>query len=310
MSGIAILCSGQGGQDPGMFDLFATEPAADPVFAAAANALGGQDPRDVARRGGDAIHRNDIAQILCCTQALGAWAAVGPGTPRPMIVAGYSAGEVPAWSVAGVIDTASAFDLVAQRAALMDADTHEASGLAAIVGVPWAAIEALCRAHQLDVAIINGPAHFIIGGRRAHLEPACEAARLQGASRAVLLPVTVAAHTLALRQAATRFAEALRARIAADIPLQRGIRLVSGIDGNTVRDMRTGLDKLAGQICTPIDWAACMDTCRAALPDRILELGPGSALARMMIEFAPNLEVRSIADFRTLDGVRDWLLAK
>ncbi|RWE02359.1 MAG: acyl transferase, partial [Mesorhizobium sp.] len=57
MSGIAILCSGQGKQSAAMFDLVASEPTAAPVFALAAAALGGRDPRDLAHQGGDIIHR-------------------------------------------------------------------------------------------------------------------------------------------------------------------------------------------------------------------------------------------------------------
>ena len=41
---VAILCSGQGGQHPAMFNLVANCPEAEPVFAAAAAVLG-QDPR-------------------------------------------------------------------------------------------------------------------------------------------------------------------------------------------------------------------------------------------------------------------------
>jgi hypothetical protein len=41
------------------------------------------------------------------------------------------------------------------------------------------------------------------------------------------------------------------------------VRLLSGIDGDLVRDIETGCDKLALQICTPVDWAACLESCRA-----------------------------------------------
>ena len=37
---VAILCSGQGGQHPAMFDLVANCPEAEPVFAAASVVLG------------------------------------------------------------------------------------------------------------------------------------------------------------------------------------------------------------------------------------------------------------------------------
>jgi [acyl-carrier-protein] S-malonyltransferase len=41
--------------------------------------------------------------------------------------------------------------------------------------------------------------------------------------------------------------------------------------------------------------------------DTVLELGPGAALATMVRTSYPALRVRAFDDFRSLDGVRDWL---
>jgi [acyl-carrier-protein] S-malonyltransferase len=38
-----------------------------------------------------------------------------------------------------------------------------------------------------------------------------------------------------------------------------------------------------------------------------LELGPGSALSRRVRELHPQLQARSVEDFRTLEGVREWV---
>lgn len=308
MTGVAILCSGQGGQGPEMFDLFASEPAAAPVFAAAASVLGGRDPREIVRQGGDVIHRNDVAQVLCSTAALAAWAVIGAEAPRPVTVAGYSAGELPAWSVAGVIDTNTAFDLVARRAAVMDEETHEPMSLAAIVGISRSAVERLCRNYQLEIAIINGPLHFILGGRPAELQKALFEAAANGATHAALLPIHVASHTPFLAAASQRFGALLKQTVA-DGSLPRGVRLISGIDAAPVRRIADGLAKLAAQVSTTIDWAGCMEACLEARPARVLELGPGNALARMMNETAPEIGARSVVDFRTVEGVRRWVAA-
>ncbi|PTE11235.1 hypothetical protein C9427_06705 [Mesorhizobium helmanticense] len=291
-----------------MFDLVAFEPAAAPVFAAAARALGGRDTRDLVREGDGIIQRNDVAQVLCCTAALAAWAIVGPSAPRPLIIAGYSAGEVPAWAVAGVMDASIAFDLVARRASFMDEATREPYGLAAIVGLPRDVVDGLCRAHGLDVAIVNGPLHVIVGGRVAELRPALTDATARGATRAAILPIHVASHTPALEAATEQFGGLLRETVA-NARLPRDVRLISGIDGMPVRSIADGLVKLAAQVSTTIDWAACMDACRASRPTRVLELGPGDALARMMTEFEPGIPARSAADFRSITGLRRWMEA-
>ena len=39
----------------------------------------------------------------------------------------------------------------------------------------------------------------------------------------------------------------------------------------------------------------------------MLELGPGSALAHMAAKQSPDIRVRSAEDFRTIQGIQDWL---
>jgi [acyl-carrier-protein] S-malonyltransferase len=83
---------------------------------------------------------------------------------------------------------------------------------------------------------------------------------------------------------------------------------LSGIDGDTVEDVETGCDKLARQICTTVDWAACLESCRSAEAELALELGPGTALSRMAAPLFPEGGVRSTEEFRTISGLRAWLL--
>ena len=83
MSGIAIFCSGQGYQGADMFDLLADAPEAGPVFERARRVLGGEDPRELVRRvTNDALHADKVGQILCCTQAMAAWAVLSAKLPR------------------------------------------------------------------------------------------------------------------------------------------------------------------------------------------------------------------------------------
>lgn len=309
MTGVAILCSGQGAQAAGMFDLLGEASEAAPVFAAARRVVDGRDPRDLVRQSSEAeLHANRMAQILCCTQALAFWAVLGPASPRPITVAGYSAGELAAWGIAGVIDAATVLDLTARRAALMDEVSRTASGLGAVLGLPRVEIEAICRAHDLQIAIVNGPQHVLLGGAVADLEPALAQAQQRGAGRVVMLPVSVASHTPLLHDASKQFGELLRQRITGT-RLPPGVRLISGVDGAPVWRLEDGLQKLALQIRQTVDWVACMDSCRAARPQRVLELGPGDGLARMAGEAMPDIAVRSVTAFRSLNGIRHWLNA-
>jgi [acyl-carrier-protein] S-malonyltransferase len=109
-----------------------------------------------------------------------------------------------------------------------------------------------------------------------------------------------------LADASDRFRQALtKARLLGEMP--SGVRLLSGIDGAPVFDVRAGLDKLARQVRQTVDWAACMEACRAADVTKVLELGPGNALARLVHEFMPDGDVHSLSEFHALSGLERWV---
>lgn len=307
MSGTAILCSGQGYQGADMFDLLADAPEAGPVFKRARLALDGEDPRELVHRATDnALHSDKVGQILCCTQAMAVWAVLGAKVPRPLVVAGYSVGELAAWGVAGLLDYQGVLDLVVQRTAAMDAATTQPSGLVAIRGLTRDTLDAISRTHGAYIAIVNAADQMLVGGTRKALQAVVHDAQVAGAEHTAMLPVAVAAHTPLLAGASDRFRQALtKAHLPAEVPAD--VRLLSGIDGAAVFDVRAGADKLARQIQQSVDWAACMQSCRAAGVSKVVELGPGNALARLMREFMPDGDVHSLSEFHSLSGFEHWV---
>jgi [acyl-carrier-protein] S-malonyltransferase len=302
---VAILCSGQGGQQPAMFDLVATCPEAEPIFAVAAGVLG-RDPRRFVREAAPADLFSDLlGQILCCTQALAMWAALGPSRPARAVIAGYSVGELAAWGCAGALDAPGSLHLAQRRATLMDAAAPRDGGLAAIIGLRRPALEPIVARHALSIAIVDDVDSFVVGGVRAGLEAACREATAHGASRTVILPVAVPSHTPLLSEATERFRAVLR-EASPGLP-PAGYRLLSGIDGDTIYDIDSGIDKLARQISTTIDWAECLESCRSAGVQAALELGPGKALSHMASALFPDGRARAVEEFRTLAGLRTWL---
>lgn len=301
---LAILCSGQGGQHPGMFALTAGYPAAQAVFEAARPLLGA-DPRDLVRTGGAALHGNRTGQILCCAAALSAWTIVAAAAPARVIVAGYSIGDLAAWGCAGRFAPNTVLALAAARAEAMDAASGPGHGLAGIRGLPQARVAAMAQAQGCHLAIRNAPDSVVVGGPRAALEAVCAGALAAGAQRAVVLPVRTPSHTPLLRAASARFRETLGA---APIATPRsGPRLVSGLDGAAVFRAPAGLDSLARQISETIDWAACLEACAEYGATTVLELGPGHALATMASAALPGARVRALEDFRSAEGVARWI---
>jgi [acyl-carrier-protein] S-malonyltransferase len=146
---------------------------------------------------------------------------------------------------------------------------------------------------------------MLVGGTHEALAGVIQDASSKGAVRTTMLQVAVASHTPLLAAASETFRRNLDAApIRADMPPD--IRLLSGIDGETILDVSAGAAKLARQIQQTVDWAACMDACHAAGITKIVELGPGAALARMAHEVMPDADVRSVAEFRSLGGLLNW----
>lgn len=305
---LAILCSGQGRQHRDMFALTGDAPEAADLFAHATTLLGGRDPRDFVRSEPvEALHHNRAGQILCTLQALAAAAALGNAVPRGAIIAGYSIGELAAWGAGGLLDASVTLDLAARRAEAMDAATHAGDGLIFVRGLSHDDVDRLCRRYDAAIAIVDPGDAFVIGGGRQALSKIAADARAMHAARLVDLPVEVASHTKRLAEASAVFRETLRSASVA-FPPAAGARILSGIDGAPVVSAEAGLDKLAAQISQTVQWANCLQGCLEAGATTFLELGPGHALAAMVAGLWPDLPARSLDDFRSLQGVRAWLV--
>ncbi len=305
---LAILCSGQGPQHPQMFALTGEASEAANLFAHAGTLFGGRDPRAiVGADSNEVLHQNRVGQILCTLQALAATSILRDAWPRRLIIAGYSVGEVAAWSVAGLLDAAITLDLVARRAEVMDAASIAGDGLLFVRGLSRGAVEDLCEHHDVAVAIVNPGNAYVLGGAGKALDALADEAEAIGAARVVRLAVNVASHTPRLAAASKGFRKVLGQAPIKLRPNKGGVRLFSGIDGSSVVDIPLGMDKLAEQISHTVQWAACLEGCVEAGASTFLELGPGRALSEMATGAYPAIPARSLEDFSTLTGVRTWL---
>ena len=285
---LLLLCPGQGGQHAAMNDLVQHDPAASALLAAA--------PLPAA-----SLFENRIAQPAVVTATLAMWEALRTRLPmRPALVAGYSVGELSAHAVAGALAPREAIRLAHVRAAAMDAAASgEAQTLAAIVGVPVAHACVLARQAGFEMAIINGHDSCVVGGLAAQLEKLRELIGAAGA-RLQPLPVTVAAHTPYLAGSVAPFAQALRETAFAP----PGCPLLAGVDAAPVSD---AVGTLSRQLAETIRWSDCMDAAAEAGITVALELGPGAALSNMLQARHPQIACRSVAQFRSLDGIVGWL---
>ncbi len=302
---LAILCPGQGSQSAAMFDLLAGDAAASSRVEGWLRGADGpvaQTPLPELLAHPTAMFDNRSAQPLVVAATLMAWTMLADRLPRPSLVAGFSVGEISAYAVAGVLPLDRAVSIAAQRAAIMSAAAanHGEQGMAAISGI--AARAALDLVTQAGCeAAIDTPGALIAGGLRAHLDRLAALAPQAGASYKPL-PISVGSHTSLLAAAV----DPVRALLLADAGAP-ALPLLAGVSGSTIRNGADAAELLARQTANTIQWTDCLDAIAEARIDVALELGPGSALSRMLRERHPHIACRSVADFRSVKGIVAWV---
>ncbi len=298
---LALLFSGQGGQTAAHWQQVQAGLAGElgevlaQVLPDIKNPNPTVDPKKLAK--------NKIAQPLIFAQQMLLWGQLHSRLPRPICAAGYSLGEMAACCVAGAFPAAAGIALCAERAAAMDGAAAGEHGMLAVLGLDDALVETLAVQAGLAVAIRNAPRHLVVAGPRAGITEVAGRFEAAGASRLVHLAVRTPSHTPLLAQAAIDFKKCLDS-----LPDRRlAFPVFSAIDATAARTARPALAALARQICTPLDWAACLQMVLEMQPDAVLEIGPGNALVRLFGELAPGIPARAVDDFRSVDGIVGWV---
>lgn len=293
----ALLFSGQGHQHSAMLPWLADDARVRDMRAR----LGVDDWRRALADPGWA-ERNNNAQTLLTGLALAAWGQLAPLVPPPAAVAGYSVGELAAFSAAGVIYPATAAALAPKRADAMDrCAARVPGGLLAVSGLSESRLERLRVEAGLALAICNGNQNVILGGPNAALDDA-ECMAMAAGAQCTRLRVNVASHTPWMREAAENFAQTLE-----EVPFHAPRVVLFSNAGDRIRDAASARAALAAQIATTVRWDECMENVMARQVRCVLELGPGQALARMWSKRYPTVPARACDDFRSAAAVAAWL---
>ncbi len=300
---LALLFPGQGAQHPAMLSWLDHEPAARDTLALIDAGLGA----DWRSRLEDQTwsSSNTVAQPLLTGLAIAAWRCLAPHVPNPIVCAGYSVGELPAFCVADVFDAPTAMRLAQVRAAAMERSVAgQDTGLMAVQGVGQKIIEAACARHAVAVAIRQGADRCVLGGLSVALAQA-ETDLASRCARCTRLAIRVASHTSWVAAAARDFARQLEA---IEFQTPRAA-LVCNLTGTAVRAAAELKRALAGQIENTVRWDECMESIAERRVACVLEVGPGSNLSKLWNESYPDVPARSVDEFRSAEAVLRWVQA-
>ena len=299
---LGLLIPGQGTQHPAMLPWLLQTEAPDPTLDRLTTVLGMDwrtrldDPRWATR--------NAVAQPLITGLALALWAQLRADLPAPTAVAGYSVGEVAAFSIAGVFDADTALDLAQTRAQAMDdaAARHPAGGLLAVRDLAADALAPVLQRHGLAVAIRLGPQRHIVGGPATALAAAEHELVADGVS-CTRLGVQIASHTPMLADAVPALAAVVGTRT---FSTPRAA-LVCNATGEVVRRPAALRDAFARQVAQTVPWDRCMEAVAERGVQCVLELGPGTTLSKMWNARFPGIAARSADEFTHPDAVIAWV---
>ena len=302
---LAILCPGQGSQHARMFEGLRENERAGPILEKV-SVLTGLDLNDLAPADiSGQLAQNRIAQILVVGQSL-ALRTVLSGLPDTgLIVAGYSVGDLSAHAVAGAISIDDALSLAEARSQAMDRAAQGRGaplGMMGVRGMSVASMEAVLSGTGVEIALVNGRDHVVVGGPVSALD-VVERKALAAGAHVKRLGVMVASHTTYLKAAARDF----EATLSGCNWKKPAHRLLSPIDGAAVTTKPAAVERLARQIHVRLDWASTMQALAEYGVTATLELGAGRALSTMIDEAVPGIAARAIEDFRTIDGLSRWI---
>ena len=305
---IALVFPGQGSQTVGMVKGLREGPGRD-VVRVADEALGEPLSSVIAEGPAELLDRTENSQpaILVVSIALyRAWTerALAAGLPAPSFHAGHSMGQYSAMVAAGVLELADAVRLVRLRGQL--AQQHAGGGaMAAIIGLDDTRLPELDAVGQsagaFNIANRNSPGQVVVSGDRAAVEAACETAKALGAKRAIVLPISVAAHSPLMAGAVAGMREALDRLTLRDpaVPL-----LANG----DARRLTTAADcraELLEHLEGGVDWVRTVRTLVGEGVDTFVEVGPGKVLTNLIKRIDTTVTTVATDDPAQPDGVSD-----
>jgi len=305
MHQIAFVFPGQGSQAVGMGRALAeTSPAAAAVFRAADDALGEPISRLAWEGPEEELNRTENAQpaLLAASVAYLAavrerWATLEIDAPEPAFAAGHSMGQYTALVAAGALDLADAVRLVRTRGELMQASGAGREGrMAAIIGLDDARLPELvaeASAHGIfGVANRNSPGQVVVSGERPAVEAALVIAKTLGAKRAIELPVSVAAHSPLMAEAA----DGMRAVLAGIAFRDPHPPLLANADARVIITADACRAELVDHLTTGVDWVGAIEAMHARGVTTFIEVGPGRVLTGLIRRIASDVVTLPLDD--------------
>jgi [acyl-carrier-protein] S-malonyltransferase len=227
-----------------------------------------------------------------------AWRAWrGLGGPQPIQFAGHSLGEYTALVAAGAIAFPDAVPLVRFRAEAMQAAVPEGTGgIAAVLGLDVDVVRQVCSdaavGEVLEAVNLNSPGQIVIAGQRSAVERGMALAKVRGAKRAIMLPMSAPSHCALMRPAA----EQLRMRLESVQINAPAVPVIQNADVASYSTAEEIKSALVEQLFRPVRWIETVQALANKGATTVIECVPGKVLTGLNKRIESNLNCLAISD--------------
>jgi [acyl-carrier-protein] S-malonyltransferase len=302
----ALVFPGQGSQSVGMGKALAEAfPAARDVFERVDSAL--------SQKLSHLMFEGPESELTLTANAQPALMAVSMAALRALeaeagfrvakqaaFVAGHSLGEYSALCAAGSLRLEDAARLLRLRGEAMQKAVPVGEGaMAAILGLDFGAATRVATQAASDLYLTgaicaaandNGGGQVVISGTKDAVGRAMELAKLAGAKRAILLPVSAPFHCPLMQPAALAMERALK-----DIKIARPKPpLVANVTASAVVDPDDIRKNLVAQVTGTVRWRETIEYMSAEGVTRFIEVGAGKVLAGLIKRIAEGATTVSV----------------
>jgi len=303
---IVIVAPGQGSQTPGFLEPWLAEERFRDQLAGISDAVGLDLVAHGTTSDADTIRDTAIAQPLIVAAGLLTLTALFADGRRDRLagVAGHSVGEVTAAAAAGILSDTDAVRFVRERgSAMAKAAALTPTGMNAVLGGDEAELLARLAELGLEPANFNGGGQIVVAGALDALD-ALKDNPVAG-SRVIALQVAGAFHTRYMEPAV----EHLRG-VAGELQVSDpSLTIWSNRDGAAVASGAEFVDRLVGQVSSPVRWDKTMASFADAGVTGLIELAPAGALvglAKRGLRGVPTVAVTTPDDlaaaYALIDG--------
>jgi [acyl-carrier-protein] S-malonyltransferase len=154
-------------------------------------------------------------------------------------------------------------------------------------------------------ANINSPAQIVISGKAEAVQRAADLAKVKGAKRAIMLPVSAPFHCALMQPAQDRLAADLKALTFSDSRFP----VIKNIDAEPTTSGSDAREALIRQVTGAVQWVKTVQRLLSEGVTHFVEVGPGKVLCGLVGQVQKGTPCANIEDEASLQKTLEFLRA-